>query len=807
MPNHPLQFQNWYLSHSEHFQEQTSIEYVGTPEFGINHLIYHQLSGMEAPIWFEITPRVAHDPVLTANTLVDAFNKAAGERLLDHGMEYPYVLNIIKKYTPLFGAHTFVFSGTHLAPEFARAMLELQQEGHTLILIGEERLSDLPILTNEDLRVTRSEAFQLAEPLLLSESQIQDAYDQTRGVFEPLWIRLNELARRPIPLRPTADGFKHPPGYEVDLDPKLLVSLLRKKEKYMEALEIAVPNCPHLVPQFIEEAGSRALLTGAHAHLHVLLEALPREIKEDEVVMRWRIEAAYLMDKKVEIKEEVLEYLEKHEAPDVRATAIMYDIQEENLLYTIQKFMSSEKTIYTLKAIIYIMSHSKEILGSSIPSYGLEALSKAEARENKLESIRCAYLLAEAYSCAYNFHASQNWYEWCFDIMKEMPKLNANDKLRILNGWIFLMINLGKIEEAKKSLMESDIIADFAPKKIRDLYINTKLAIDFVQGKNEESLHRWRVLWENSNRNFKGYYGYHYTKTLLANNQRELAFEVVKKTLTLSEGIHPVYKLYAILGEALLNLDHDNSLVKTRLSEAEEILSDHFNHSAYGIVEMIKICVSEDMSIDTNVKNSINNYGSKYLIGRSLENNKSTKLSLEFLKNTYSVDGKILKIPFRQLEILLILAMHPEGMTGESLMLELYGDDISNYGSLKTNISKLRKLIPIQSNPYKISVRFDNDISNLIKDINSGNLESLVETFKPFMLNSESPYIEELKSFVENGYRNLAIAKKDLNALIKFIEFYPDDMEVWSVVMHNISKEDNRYSSLVSKYTIEQNKF
>lgn len=186
MPNHPLQFQNWYLSHSEHFQEQTSIEYVGTPEFGINHLIYHQLSGMEAPIWFEITPRVAHDPVLTANTLVDAFNKAAGERLLDHGMEYPYVLNIIKKYTPLFGAHTFVFSGTHLAPEFARAMLELQQEGHTLILIGEERLSDLPILTNEDLRVTRSEAFQLAEPLLLSESQIQDAYDQTRGVFEPL---------------------------------------------------------------------------------------------------------------------------------------------------------------------------------------------------------------------------------------------------------------------------------------------------------------------------------------------------------------------------------------------------------------------------------------------------------------------------------------------------------------------------------------------------------------------------------------------------------------------------------------------
>lgn len=807
MPNHPLQFQNWYLSHSEHFQEQTSIEYVGTPEFGINHLIYHQLSGMEAPIWFEITPRVAHDPVLTANTLVDAFNKAAGERLLDHGMQYPYVLNIIKKYTPLFGAHTFVFSGTHLAPEFARAMLELKQEGHTLILIGEERLSDLPILTNEDLRVTRSEAFQLAEPLMLSEPQIQDAYDQTRGVFEPLWIRLNELARRPIPLRPTADGFKHPPGYEVDLDPKLLVSLLRKKEKHMEALEIAVPNCPHLVPQFIEEAGSRALLTGAHAHLHVLLEALPREIKEDEVVMRWRIEAACLNNKKDEIKKEVMSYLEVNEAPDVRAVSILYFINNGNIKSEIDRVYRSRKSIFTLKAKAFGLLYEREVKKED-ELILFESLSLAEKEENKLEMLRCARIISTYSSSRFNFRDYLYWSQYALDLMKEMENLNSSDKLEVINSWLYARIITGEVDSIESILNVGNELCVGSRDDISAYFENTRADYWTIKGLHESAIGHWKNKWEKADRNYKAYYCFPLVRSLLCGGYFEIAGEYVDKTLAITKGVPSYYRIHAMCANALLQLKTDPSRALVYVEENLSTLEVVFHPTIYlvnnliGWVASIKLEKPDKVAEyskyvkfeNEKIKRGITKYylGDLDYVGAfSLE---ISELSLNLMgEEKIYINNRLVKLPLRQIEILSILAMNPNGLSGEKLLMEVYGDSIDQYGSLKTSISKLRKIISVESNPYKLSCKVKCDFIDLIEYIKNGDIEAALNIYNGNLLvRSDAEGIISTRRYIEMNLRNLIIESKNIENHIKYYEKNKNDVEIIESLLDLIQEHDPR---------------
>jgi hypothetical protein len=55
-------------------------------------------------------------------------------------------------------------------------------------------------------------------------------------------------------------------------------------------------------------------------------------------------------------------------------------------------------------------------------------------------------------------------------------------------------------------------------------------------------------------------------------------------------------------------------------------------------------------------------------------------------------DGPVLDLSMRHAEILALLALYPDGLTGEELTLHLYGDD-GNRVSTRAEMSRLRKLL------------------------------------------------------------------------------------------------------------------
>ncbi|GGJ37359.1 hypothetical protein [Deinococcus roseus] len=809
--------ENWYQTHSLHFRQHPSFEFVGSPEHGIQHLIYHQLSNLPDPVWFEVTSQIAHDPVLTSNALVDAFNKASGERVLDHGMHYPYVLTVIKRYTPLFGKHTFIFSGTQHAPEFAKALLELQQEGHHVILIGKERLSDLPLLTSEDLRLTRPEAALMAEPFRLTETQIREAYDSTKGTFERYWIRLHELIQRPAPLRPTPEGFKYPPGFEVDLEPRLLASLLYKKAKYLDALEVAVMGYQAMVLDVIEQAGTKALLTGAHERLHVLLESLPRHLKEDEVVMRWRIEAACLLGKKEDIRKEVLAYLEEHEAPDVRAVAVLNLIIERDIAKEVEKCFQSRRSIYTLKAKTFLLSYLKKSVyeDSDIP---FEALSMAENQENLLEIIRCSRLIAMYCGSTYRFKEAMHWTQFSLSCIEKIENFNTIDHIYTINLWIHFRILENKTEGLSIIIEQGIKIIKDVSEIDRQIFENTIANFRFITGDFENAINFWKDVWEKSDRVYKAFYSYEYIKCLACMGEFSKAREIAEESYTYSKGLHEAYRVHSMISRAYLLAIDDSKECLELLNNIDLILKENFHTSVFICSLLLKIiCLKNLKNIDLLNKTLEDN---KSLLSRISDDSIKYYLGYKRLIDIYfsqqrnisefnflgdldiTINSKKVKIPLRQAEVLLFLALNKEGVKGEKLMMDVYGEDNSDsYGSLKTTISKMRKSFSIDSNPYKISEDYNCDVFNLLELIKIGKMQDVIESYKGALLpQSQCVSIENLRRFIDEYVKKSAILTQNMDYMLKVYDKMPDDLELLENIIEMMNNGDPRKIVLQMKF-------
>lgn len=85
-------------------------------------------------------------------------------------------------------------------------------------------------------------------------------------------------------------------------------------------------------------------------------------------------------------------------------------------------------------------------------------------------------------------------------------------------------------------------------------------------------------------------------------------------------------------------------------------------------------------------------------------------------------NGKTLAVTPRQLEILMILSLYPAGLTLEQLHQALYGNRAVTTGTLKTELSKLRRLLNgmLGSRPYRLLVDVDADFLKCEALLHSG---------------------------------------------------------------------------------------
>ena len=102
---------------------------------------------------------------------------------------------------------------------------------------------------------------------------------------------------------------------------------------------------------------------------------------------------------------------------------------------------------------------------------------------------------------------------------------------------------------------------------------------------------------------------------------------------------------------------------------------------------------------------------------------------------------QLLTLTHRQIEILCILVLHPEGINLDELHYALYGDRDISEKTLKAEMSQLRTLLPncILSRPYKLVCEIQTDFTRAEQSLNTGFLASTFSLYKgSFLAKSES---------------------------------------------------------------------
>jgi hypothetical protein len=149
----------------------------------------------------------------------------------------------------------------------------------------------------------------------------------------------------------------------------------------------------------------------------------------------------------------------------------------------------------------------------------------------------------------------------------------------------------------------------------------------------------------------------------------------------------------------------------------------------------------------------------------------------------------------RQLEIALLLALHPGGITPDRLHADLYGDARVALGTLKAEVSHLRRILGgrISRSPYRLQGDVTVDALDLLSDLRQGRVREAAGRFAgPLLPWSESPRILRLARTVEVALRDAVLAGSDCEAAVALATLLDEDPAVAEHALVLLAPTDTR---------------
>jgi hypothetical protein len=138
----------------------------------------------------------------------------------------------------------------------------------------------------------------------------------------------------------------------------------------------------------------------------------------------------------------------------------------------------------------------------------------------------------------------------------------------------------------------------------------------------------------------------------------------------------------------------------------------------------------------------------------------------------------------RHSEILAVLVDYPDGLTGEQLAIEIYGDD-ANMSTVRAELTRLRALLGdgvLDSRPYRLRVSAECDWLIVEAHIAAGRLTDAIRCYRgPLLPQSDAPGVMRRRQRLENQLRTaiLASASPDLMIAWTRSRWGADDLEMW----------------------------
>lgn len=151
--------------------------------------------------------------------------------------------------------------------------------------------------------------------------------------------------------------------------------------------------------------------------------------------------------------------------------------------------------------------------------------------------------------------------------------------------------------------------------------------------------------------------------------------------------------------------------------------------------------------------------------------------------------ARTLRLGRRHSEIVVLLACHPDGLTGDQLCLELYGERPVNPVTLRAELSRLRHLLGpelLDSRPYRLRVPAESDFDDIARALDRGALAEAVNAYQGALLpESEAPGVVRLRDRLETQLRAALLASRDCAPLDAWTRTArgDDDLQVWEALL------------------------
>ncbi|WP_051964803.1 helix-turn-helix domain-containing protein [Deinococcus misasensis] len=797
------------------------VQFCAPPEYGGPYVLDALRKHLFPLVWFELTEREHQDLVAQTNKMVEAFNQTLEQNILDYGITPPYIATILQRYDAVFDRYCFVYSGIERVPALDDLFVQLIELGHQVILLGEMPSQALVVISRAELRLTPEEAQEIAgQGLGLAPEAIQKVYQKSQGVFEKFWVEAHLQKGWAIPHQPCASGRRLPKGFEVEIQPAFLLPLLLKKGKHLEALDLAVDAFPEKVLEFLETSASRLVLQGEHEQLLRVLNRLPADLMQNEQVLRWRLETAYLMDQHQAMHAEVLAYLQDHEAPELRALAAylwFFGAGDEGYRQAVQA-VQGKRSALTVHALARAFRWQIQKLDDvqHFVELSFEAVRLAEQEENSLQIIRASSNLPYALLLNNQLQEALHWANWSVQYLNGLSVVNVVDRLLTINMWHYMKILSGELEGLETSLQSAMKLAKSTSETLYYYFNTTWSEYCLIAGHPEKALSFWVEIWNGYHRQDKGRFAYHLVRLLVALGRDDEAQRYAREAMALCADAESWRKRYAHLAMAV-------SLVQTRPEEALEHLQileklEKFKYSerSWIAVPLLQKMLLERLGRSQNDREDPAEleYLKRLTLHEQLEYTASVQLLqpsaqklpdpntlyLQTLGETrVAIGAEILELSPRQTEIIVLLALFPQGLSGEQLLLELYGDE-GNYSNLKALISRLRRIVPIQSQPYKLALDVQADFLELQHALKRGDLGRVTHVYQGRLLeHSRAPGIENFRQLLEGQVKALVEASQNIEDILPLAEVMKDDLEVWEHLSSLLPRHSQHYAFVFSQ--------
>ncbi len=150
-----------------------------------------------------------------------------------------------------------------------------------------------------------------------------------------------------------------------------------------------------------------------------------------------------------------------------------------------------------------------------------------------------------------------------------------------------------------------------------------------------------------------------------------------------------------------------------------------------------------------------------------------------------TADGRKVRLSRRHSEIVVLLAQHPEGLTGDELLCGLYEDETVPPVTLRAELARLRGIVGparLASRPYRLTMPVESDVTVVERRLRAGAVTGAAAAYAgPLLPGSQAPAVVRLRRRLSDGLRAALIARRDPDLLADWAHapWGEDDLDVW----------------------------